>query len=140
MCGVCVCAGVFVQVQKVFSQTAVFSRLAPGRLYHFAVRTEKESFADSSAVTFNITAGEQAHRRSYTLLHISPNLYILTAACNSFFIISAPSAAEVSLVNKTTSSICIGWRMIKGIVSGLILSITNKTSNQELVVSGGEPG
>lgn len=134
------CAGVLVQVQKVSRQTAVFSRLAPGRLYHFAVRTEKESFTDSSAVAFNITAGEPAHGRSHTLLRISSNLYILTAACNSFFIISAPSAAEVSLVNKTTTSICVSWRMIKGIVSGLILSIRNKTCNQELIVSGGEPG
>lgn len=53
---------VFLQVQKVFSQTAVFSRLAPGRRYGFTVRTEKESFTDSSPVTFNITAGELAHK------------------------------------------------------------------------------
>ncbi|XP_075894107.1 phosphatidylinositol phosphatase PTPRQ isoform X3 [Nelusetta ayraudi] len=95
-------------VQKVFSQTAVFSSLTPGTLYHFAVRTEKESFPDSSPVTFNITA--------------------------------APSTAEVSLVNKTTSSICISWQKIKGMVSGLILSIRNETSNQELIVSHGEHG
>ncbi|TMS05999.1 Phosphatidylinositol phosphatase PTPRQ [Larimichthys crocea] len=44
------------QVQKVFSQSATFSSLAPGRLYHFAVRTEKDSFTDSSPVTINITA------------------------------------------------------------------------------------
>ncbi|KAF3688867.1 Phosphatidylinositol phosphatase PTPRQ [Channa argus] len=43
-------------VQKVLSQSAVFSSLTPGRLYHFAVRTEKESFPDSSSVTINITA------------------------------------------------------------------------------------
>lgn len=134
------CTGVFLQVQKVFSQTAVFSSLTPGTLYHFAVRTEKESFTDSSPVTFNITAGEQAHRHSHTPFHKSPNLYILTAACNSFFIMPAPSTAEVSPVNKTTSSICISWQMIKGMVSGLILSIRNKTSNHELIVSHGEPG
>ncbi|XP_022610349.1 phosphatidylinositol phosphatase PTPRQ [Seriola dumerili] len=43
-------------VQKVFSQNAVFSSLTPGRLYSFAVRTERESFTDSSPVTINITA------------------------------------------------------------------------------------
>ncbi|XP_037307184.2 phosphatidylinositol phosphatase PTPRQ [Pungitius pungitius] len=43
-------------VQKVFSESATFSCLTPGRFYHFAVRTEKESFSDSSPVTINITA------------------------------------------------------------------------------------
>ncbi|KAM8891585.1 phosphatidylinositol phosphatase PTPRQ isoform 2-T2 [Spinachia spinachia] len=43
-------------VQKVFSQSATFSCLTPGRFYHFAVRTEKESFSDSSPVTINIPA------------------------------------------------------------------------------------
>ncbi|XP_027128956.1 phosphatidylinositol phosphatase PTPRQ [Larimichthys crocea] len=94
-------------VQKVFSQSATFSSLAPGRLYHFAVRTEKESFTDSSPVTINITA--------------------------------APSSVEVSLVSKTTTSICIRWSMVRGVVSGLILSIKNKTSNQELIISHQEP-
>ncbi|CAK6951123.1 phosphatidylinositol phosphatase PTPRQ [Scomber scombrus] len=45
-----------VKVQKVFIESAVFSSLTPGRLYHFALRTEKESFTDSSPVTINITA------------------------------------------------------------------------------------
>lgn len=48
------------QVHKVFSHSAVFSGLTPGRPYHFAVRTEKESFTDSSPVTINVTAGKQA--------------------------------------------------------------------------------
>ncbi|XP_049430343.1 phosphatidylinositol phosphatase PTPRQ isoform X2 [Epinephelus fuscoguttatus] len=90
-------------VQKVSSQSAVFSSLTPGRLYYFAVRTEKESFTDSSPVTINITA--------------------------------APSPAEVSLVNKTTSSICIRWSTVKGVANGLILSIKNRTSSQELIIS-----
>ncbi|XP_078024039.1 phosphatidylinositol phosphatase PTPRQ [Epinephelus lanceolatus] len=90
-------------VQKVSSQSATFSSLTPGRLYYFAVRTEKESFTDSSPVTINITA--------------------------------APSPAEVSLVNKTTSSICIRWSTVKGVSSGLILSIKNRTSSQELIIS-----
>ncbi|XP_070686459.1 phosphatidylinositol phosphatase PTPRQ [Pempheris klunzingeri] len=90
-------------VQKVFSQSAAFSNLTPGRLYQFAVRTEKESFTDSSPVTINITA--------------------------------APSPVELSLVNKTTSSICICWRTVRGVVSGLILSIKNRTSNQELIIN-----
>ncbi|XP_049930076.1 phosphatidylinositol phosphatase PTPRQ isoform X4 [Epinephelus moara] len=90
-------------VQKVSSQSATFSSLTPGRLYYFAVRTEKESFTDSSPVTINITA--------------------------------APSPAEVSLVNKTTSSICIRWSTVKGVASGLILSIKNRTSSQELIIS-----
>ncbi|XP_037623294.1 phosphatidylinositol phosphatase PTPRQ isoform X2 [Sebastes umbrosus] len=90
-------------VQKVFSQSATFSSLTPGKLYHFAVRTEKESFTDSSPVTINITA--------------------------------APSPVEVSLVNKTTSSICIRWSMVRGVASGLILSIKNRTSSQELIIS-----
>lgn len=77
--------------------------------------------------------------RSHELIHTTLNLSILTAACNSFFIIPAPSSVEVSLVNKTTSSICISWSLIKGVVSGLILSIKNKTSNQELIVSHEEP-
>uniref|UniRef100_UPI0037E94576 phosphatidylinositol phosphatase PTPRQ n=1 Tax=Semicossyphus pulcher TaxID=241346 RepID=UPI0037E94576 len=94
-------------VQKVFNQSATFSTLTPGRLYHFAVRTEKESFADSSPVTINITA--------------------------------APSSAELSPVNKTTSSLCICWSMIRGVVSGLILSIKNTTFIQELIVAHQEP-
>ncbi|XP_035858941.1 phosphatidylinositol phosphatase PTPRQ isoform X2 [Sander lucioperca] len=90
-------------VQKVFSQSATFSSLTPCRFYHFAVRTEKESFTDSSPVTINIT--------------------------------SAPSAVEVSLVNKTTSSIHICWSMLRGVMSGLILSIKNRTCSQELIIS-----
>lgn len=53
-------AGVL-QVQKAFSQRALFSGLTPGRLYRFAVRTEKESFTDSSPVTVNITTGKHTH-------------------------------------------------------------------------------
>ncbi|KAM8751980.1 phosphatidylinositol phosphatase PTPRQ [Acanthopagrus schlegelii] len=94
-------------VQKVYSQSAVFSSLTPGRLYLFAVRTEKESFIDSSPVTVNITA--------------------------------APSPVEVSLVNKTTSSICICWSAVRGEASRLILSIKNRAFNQELNISHQEP-
>ncbi|XP_056272982.1 phosphatidylinositol phosphatase PTPRQ [Pseudoliparis swirei] len=94
-------------VQKVFSQSATFSSLSPGRLYLFVVRTEKESFTDSSPVTINITA--------------------------------APSPVEMSLVNKTTSSVCIRWSLVRGEASGLILSITNKTFSQELIISLLEP-
>ncbi|XP_031716794.1 phosphatidylinositol phosphatase PTPRQ [Anarrhichthys ocellatus] len=90
-------------VQKVFSQSATFSSLTPGRIYHFAVRTEKESFTDSSPVTINITA--------------------------------APSPVKMSLVNKTTSSICVRWSMVRGVASGLILSIKNRTFSQELMIS-----
>ncbi|KAA8590153.1 hypothetical protein FQN60_014087 [Etheostoma spectabile] len=90
-------------VQKVFSQSATFSNLTPGRFYHFAVRTEKESFTDSSPVTINITA--------------------------------APSPVELSLVNKTMSSIHISWSVVRGVTSGLILSIKNKTYSQELIIS-----
>nr|XP_020467948.1 phosphatidylinositol phosphatase PTPRQ isoform X2 [Monopterus albus] len=90
-------------VQKVFSQNAVFSSLTSGRLYHFTVRTEKETFTDSSPVTINIT--------------------------------TAPSPVEVTLVYKTTSSIHISWSMVRGVVSGLILSIRNRTFNQELIIS-----
>ncbi|KAM7414498.1 hypothetical protein PAMA_019354 [Pampus argenteus] len=90
-------------VQKVFIESAVFSSLTPGRLYHFALRTEKESFTDSSPVTINIT--------------------------------TAPSTVEVSVVIKTTSSICISWNTVSGVVSGFILSIKNQTSNQELIIS-----
>ncbi|CAG5958075.1 unnamed protein product, partial [Menidia menidia] len=53
---VCLNCGHSLKVQKVFSQSAVFSGLTPGSLYHFAVRTEKESFTDSSPITINITA------------------------------------------------------------------------------------
>ncbi|CAB1422352.1 unnamed protein product, partial [Pleuronectes platessa] len=91
------------KVQKVFNQSTVFSSLTPGRLYHFTVRTEKESFTDSSPVTINITA--------------------------------APSPVELSLVNKTTSSICISWSPGRGEMSALILSIKNITSRQELIIS-----
>ncbi|XP_078139181.1 phosphatidylinositol phosphatase PTPRQ [Centroberyx gerrardi] len=94
-------------VQKVFSQSAVFSSLTPGRLYHFAVRTEKESFTDSPPVTVNITA--------------------------------APSPVEVSIFNKTTSSIGISWGTVRGVVSGFILSSKNRTSNQKLNLSPQEP-
>ncbi|XP_075998501.1 phosphatidylinositol phosphatase PTPRQ [Genypterus blacodes] len=89
-----------VMAQKVFSQRAVFSGLTPGRLYHFAVRTEKESFTDSSPVAINITA--------------------------------APATVEASILNKTTSSISISWSEVRGVVSGFILSIKNKTSSQKL--------
>ncbi|XP_077939126.1 LOW QUALITY PROTEIN: phosphatidylinositol phosphatase PTPRQ [Gasterosteus aculeatus] len=47
-------------INKVFSQSATFSSLTPGKFYHFAVRTEKESFSDSSPVTINITAAPSA--------------------------------------------------------------------------------
>ncbi|XP_068595364.1 phosphatidylinositol phosphatase PTPRQ [Brachionichthys hirsutus] len=93
-------------VQKVVSHTAAFSSLTPGRLYHFTVRTEKESFADSSPITINITA--------------------------------APSPVELSLVNKTTSSIRVRWSIVRGEMSGLILSIKNRTTNQELIISDRE--
>ncbi|XP_035762942.1 phosphatidylinositol phosphatase PTPRQ isoform X1 [Neolamprologus brichardi] len=95
------------KVQKVLSQSAVFSGLTPGSLYRFEVRTEKQSFTDSSPVTINITA--------------------------------ASSPVEVSLVNKTTSSICISWSMLRGLVTTLILSIKNRTSTQELITSYQEP-
>ncbi|CAI5664315.1 unnamed protein product [Oreochromis niloticus] len=95
------------KVQKVLSHSAVFSGLTPGSLYRFEVRTEKQSFTDSSPVTINITA--------------------------------APSPVEVSLVNKTTSSICISWSMLRGLVTTLILSIKNRTSTQELITSYQEP-
>ncbi|XP_008281722.1 phosphatidylinositol phosphatase PTPRQ [Stegastes partitus] len=95
------------QVQKVLTQSAVFSSLTPGLLYHFAVRTEKESFTDSSPATVSITA--------------------------------APSPVEISLVNKTTSSICISWSMVRGLVSVFLLSIKNSTSIQELVITHREP-
>ncbi|XP_052321812.1 phosphatidylinositol phosphatase PTPRQ isoform X2 [Oncorhynchus keta] len=42
-------------VQKVCVPRAVFSGLQPGRLYHFSLRTEKESFTDSPPVTLSIT-------------------------------------------------------------------------------------
>lgn len=63
------------QVQKVYRQNSVFSSLIPGRRYHFVVRTEKESFTDSSPVTINITAGTHTHTHKcshtnfYYLLH-----------------------------------------------------------------------
>ncbi|KAM4554453.1 phosphatidylinositol phosphatase PTPRQ [Fundulus diaphanus] len=91
------------KVQKVFGQSAVFSGLTPGSLYRFAVRTEKESFTDSSPVSINITA--------------------------------VPGQAEVSLVNKTTSSICISWSAARGVLSSFVLSIRNTTSVQELIIS-----
>ncbi|XP_029991434.1 phosphatidylinositol phosphatase PTPRQ [Sphaeramia orbicularis] len=89
-------------VQKVSSQNAVFSGLTPGRHYRFAVRTEKESFTDSSSVTIDITA--------------------------------APSTVEMTIVNKTTSSICISWSGVAGVVSRFILSIKNKTAKQEVII------
>ncbi|XP_026167786.1 phosphatidylinositol phosphatase PTPRQ isoform X3 [Mastacembelus armatus] len=94
-------------VQKVLSPNAVFYNLTPGRRYHFAVRTEKESFIDSFPVTINITA--------------------------------TPSQAELSLVNKTTSTIQISWGTVKGVLTWLILSIRNRTSHQELIISQQEP-
>ncbi|XP_034542203.1 phosphatidylinositol phosphatase PTPRQ [Notolabrus celidotus] len=94
-------------VLKVFGQSATFSNLTPGQPYHFAVRTEKESFLDSSPITINITA--------------------------------APSSVELSVVNKTTSSLCICWSMVRGVVSGFLLSIKNTTFIQELNVSLQEP-
>ncbi|XP_041652025.1 phosphatidylinositol phosphatase PTPRQ [Cheilinus undulatus] len=90
-------------VQKVFRESATFSSLTPGQLYHFAVQTEKKSFIDSSPIIINITA--------------------------------APSSVELSLVNKTSSSVCVCWSMVMGVVSGLVLSIKNTTLNRELIIS-----
>ncbi|XP_068168501.1 phosphatidylinositol phosphatase PTPRQ isoform X2 [Antennarius striatus] len=89
-------------VQKVVSHSAAFSSLTPGRLYHFTVRTQKESFTDSPPISINIT--------------------------------TAPTLAELSLVNKTSSSICVGWSVVRGGMSGLVLSIKNRTTNQELII------
>ncbi|XP_026221120.1 LOW QUALITY PROTEIN: phosphatidylinositol phosphatase PTPRQ [Anabas testudineus] len=94
-------------VQKASGHSAVFSSLTPGRLYCFAIRTEKESFTDSSPVTINITA--------------------------------APSPVEMSLVNKTISSLHISWSMVRGVLDGLILSIKNETSIQEVIIPRQEP-
>lgn len=58
--------GVF-QVQKVDGQNSVFSSLTPGRRYHFVVRTEKQSFKDSSPIAINITTG--IHTHTDTLAH-----------------------------------------------------------------------
>ncbi|XP_023811637.1 phosphatidylinositol phosphatase PTPRQ isoform X3 [Oryzias latipes] len=91
------------RVQKIFSQSAMFSSLTPGSLYQFVLRTEKETYADSSPVTINIT--------------------------------TAPDSVEVFLVNKTTSSICISWSTPRGLVSAFILSVKNRTSIQELIIS-----
>ncbi|XP_017659740.1 PREDICTED: receptor-type tyrosine-protein phosphatase beta-like [Lepidothrix coronata] len=41
-------------VQKVKQETAMFSNLSPGKLYNFAIRTEKEGFRDSIFVTKEI--------------------------------------------------------------------------------------
>ncbi|KAM8861703.1 LOW QUALITY PROTEIN: phosphatidylinositol phosphatase PTPRQ [Synchiropus picturatus] len=49
-------------VKKLFSHSAVFLILTPGKSFHFALRTENESFSDNSSVTINITSvsdGEQ---------------------------------------------------------------------------------
>lgn len=63
------------QVQKVLSQSAVFSGLTPGSLYRFEVRTEKQSFTDSSPVTINITAGKYRHTSTSTSPSLFPNNY-----------------------------------------------------------------
>ncbi|KAM9807812.1 phosphatidylinositol phosphatase PTPRQ [Neosynchiropus ocellatus] len=98
--------GVIDGVQKVFSHSAVFSSLTPGKRFHFALRTEKESFNDSSSVTINIT--------------------------------SAPSPVKASLVYETTSSICIQWSVIRGLVGGFILSIKDEAHNQDLITVDAE--
>ncbi|XP_061578770.1 phosphatidylinositol phosphatase PTPRQ [Cololabis saira] len=103
----CFNCGHSLKVEKVFSQSAVFSNLTPGLLYRFAVRTEKESFTDSSPVTINITA--------------------------------APESVELSLVNKTTTSMYISWTRARGQVSTLVLSIKNRTSTQERLICNQEP-
>ncbi|KAM6936927.1 phosphatidylinositol phosphatase PTPRQ [Xenentodon cancila] len=103
----CFNCGHSLKVEKVFSQSAAFSNLTPGLLYRFSVRTEKESFTDSSPVTINITA--------------------------------APGSVELSLVNKTTTSMCISWTRARGLVSALVLSIKNRTSTKERLISNQEP-
>ncbi|OWK63035.1 Phosphatidylinositol phosphatase PTPRQ [Lonchura striata] len=47
------CASAF-KVQKVKQEAATFSNLSPGKLYSFAIRTEKEGFRDSVFVTKEI--------------------------------------------------------------------------------------
>ncbi|XP_055078550.1 phosphatidylinositol phosphatase PTPRQ [Periophthalmus magnuspinnatus] len=43
-------------------------------------------------------------------------------------ITAAPSPVELSIGNKTTSSICISWATSRGVVSGFLLSIKNVTA------------
>ncbi|CAJ1056803.1 phosphatidylinositol phosphatase PTPRQ [Xyrichtys novacula] len=52
-------------VQKVFSQSAIFSSLTPGQLYHFTVRAEKEFFLDSSPITINVTTAPSSVELSH---------------------------------------------------------------------------
>lgn len=122
------------QVQKLFGESAVFSSLTPGRLYRFAVRTEKESFTDSSPVTINITAGKHT-QHTYKCTHSSASFPITV---HIVFSTTAPSPVEMSLINKTTSSIHIGWSRVRGVLDRFILSVKNKTFSQEQVISNQE--
>lgn len=119
------------QVQKIFSQSAMFSSLTPGSLYQFVLRTEKETYADSSPVTINITTGEHTCLPAHFYFYF---LFLMNAYC-FFGGVAAPDSVEVFLVNKTTSSICISWSTPRGLVTAFILSVKNRTSIQELIIS-----
>lgn len=66
------------QVQKIFSQSAMFSSLTPGSLYQFVLRTEKETYADSSPVTINITTGEHTCLPAHFYFYF---LFLMNAYC-----------------------------------------------------------
>ncbi|KAM6960599.1 phosphatidylinositol phosphatase PTPRQ [Aplochiton taeniatus] len=97
------------RVQKVSGQRAVFSSLMAGRLYHFAVRTEKETYTDSPPVTLNITAAPSPVHQS-----------ILNKTTTSVTVAWQPVTD-------------------RGVVSGFLLSIKNHTHNRHLNFSSREP-
>ena len=119
----------------------MFRSLTPGRLYHFRVRTEKETFTDSPAVTFNITAGTHLGHLGHFIQLDSPLLPLVQPPpfplsppllSSPLLLPSAPSPVEVVVLSKTTTSVTLVWGTAGGLVSGYILSLKNQTSNQQL--------
>lgn len=75
-----------------------------------------------------------------TLTSLQVNMHLrftyfsfLTNSYINCFYTSAPSMVELSVVNKSTSSICISWIVDRGVVSGFALSINSVTAKHVLI-------
>ncbi|XP_066541701.1 LOW QUALITY PROTEIN: phosphatidylinositol phosphatase PTPRQ [Hoplias malabaricus] len=82
-------------VQKVFQTRALFEDVIPGKLCKISVRTEEESFRDSTAVFLTV--------RTF------------------------PSAVTLWPVQRTQSSLTVGWKEGPGVFDSFLLSIRNST-------------
>lgn len=98
-------------------------------------RTDREG-----VLRWQFTRLDQYHcRLMHTPTSTPPSFFPNNYKSFFFLAVAAPVSLEVSLVNKTTSSICISWSAARGLVNTHILSIKNRTSVQELIITHQEP-